>query len=142
MRYISPYLIQYVPVKAKKISAAGKHAPGARVLTSDECTQILVEREEKKELAEKAQRKAERERKKQEKEVAVREKAEKCREVSRLRAEKKAELLASKTRSQRSRRTIRCNDEEDEQHSSSTEPLLSEIPGEILRLHQSSFLKI
>ena len=48
-----------------KTSAAGKHAPGARVLTSDECTQILVEREEKKkkELEEKAQRKAERERK-------------------------------------------------------------------------------
>jgi len=29
LRCISPYLIQYVPVKAKKASAAGKHAPGA-----------------------------------------------------------------------------------------------------------------
>jgi len=32
LRYIFPY----IPVKAKKASAAGKHAPGARVLTSDE----------------------------------------------------------------------------------------------------------
>jgi len=31
LRYISPYLIQYVPVKAKKASTTGKHAPGARV---------------------------------------------------------------------------------------------------------------
>ena len=56
--------VQYVPVKAMKTSAVGKRAPGARVLTSDECTQILVkqEKKKKKELEEKAQRKAERER--------------------------------------------------------------------------------
>ena len=48
LKYISKYLIQYVPVKPQKVSAAGKCVPGARVLISDECVQILQEREEKK----------------------------------------------------------------------------------------------
>jgi len=79
---IKVYLIQYVPVKAKKVSAAGKRAPGARVLTSHECAQILAEGEEKKriEQEEKAKRKAERE-KKQEKEAAAKEKAERSKQA-------------------------------------------------------------
>ena len=126
LRYISPYLIQYVPVKAKKTSAAGKRAPGARVLTSDECAQILAEREEKKkkELEEKAKRKEERERKKQEKEAAAKEKAEKRKEASRQRAEKKAskdaELLASKS-STRSKSTRRCSKEGEQQSTEANE---------------------
>ena len=66
LRYISKYLIQYVPVKQSKVSGTGKRATGARVLTSDECAQILAEREEKKqkELEEKEKRKAEREQRK------------------------------------------------------------------------------
>jgi len=97
-------------------------------LTSDECTQILVEREEKKkkELEEKAQRKAERERKKLEKEAAAREKAEKHKEVNRQRAEKKANKVAEQLASNaKPKRTRRFSDEEVEQQS---EPLLSENP--------------
>ena len=40
LNYVSKYLIQYIPVKPQKVSAAGKRAPGARVLTSDECVKI------------------------------------------------------------------------------------------------------
>ena len=47
LRYISKYLIQYVPVKQRKISSTGKHATGARVLMSDECAQILAEQQGK-----------------------------------------------------------------------------------------------
>ena len=81
LRYISKYLIQYVPIKQKKISSTGKRATGARVLTSDECAQILVEQQEKKQkdLEEKEKRKADREQKKREKEEEARQKAEKRR---------------------------------------------------------------
>ena len=89
LKYISKYLIQYVPVKPQKVSAAGKRAPGARMLTSDECVQILKEQKEKKELEEKAKRKAEREQKKKESEEAAKEKAEKRKEAARKKAEEK-----------------------------------------------------
>ena len=73
LRYISKYLVQYVPVKQNKVSGTGKRAAGARVLTSDECAQILAEREEKK-------RKEQEEKvKKKEREEAARKKAEKRR---------------------------------------------------------------
>jgi len=36
-------------VKANTTSAVGKHARGARVLTSDECAQIIAELQKKKE---------------------------------------------------------------------------------------------
>ena len=45
---MSKYLIQYVSAKPQKVSAAGKRAPDARVLISEECVQILKGREEKK----------------------------------------------------------------------------------------------
>ena len=91
LRYISKYLVQYVPVKQSKVSGMGKRAAGARVLTSDECAQILAEREEKKrkEQEEKEKRKSEREQKKKEREEAARRKAEKKKEADRLRAESK-----------------------------------------------------
>jgi len=41
LNYVSKYLVQYILVKSKKVSAAGKQASGARVLTSDECVQIF-----------------------------------------------------------------------------------------------------
>ena len=47
LNYISKYLIQYIPTK-KKVDT-GKHATGARVLTSDECAKLIFEKEEKKE---------------------------------------------------------------------------------------------
>ena len=76
LNYISKYLIQYVPTK-KKVDT-GKRATGARVLTSDECTKIILEKEEKKrkEQAEKEARKVERELKRKEKEEAAKKKAE------------------------------------------------------------------
>ena len=100
LKYISKYLIQYVPVKPQTVSAAGKCAPGARVLTSDECVQILKEREEKKkrELEEKAKRKTEREQKKKEREEVAKEKAEKRKEVIRKKIEEKERVQSKKTR--------------------------------------------
>ena len=91
LRYISKYLIQYVPVKQRKISSMGKRVTGARVLTSDECAQILAEQQEKKQkdLEEKEKRKADREQKKREKEEEARHKAEKKKEADRKRAENK-----------------------------------------------------
>ena len=49
LNYVSKYLIQYIPVKPQKVSAAGKHTPGARVLTSDKCVKILVNVKRRKE---------------------------------------------------------------------------------------------
>ena len=75
-------------------------------------------------MEDKAQRKAERERKKLEKEVAVREKAEKCKEFNRQRAEKKANTVAEQLASNaKPKRTRQTSNEEIEQQS---EPLLSE----------------
>ena len=68
LNYISKYLVQYIP--AKKAPPTGQRATtGARVLTSEECAQLIYERDEKKkkQLEEKEARKAERESKKKEK---------------------------------------------------------------------------
>jgi len=77
LNYISKYLVQYVPLK-KAPNSATKHATGARVLTSEECSKYIFEQEEKKrkEKEEKEARKAERERKKKEREEAAKKKAE------------------------------------------------------------------
>jgi len=47
LKYISKYLVQYVPVKQTKPSSSNR-VTGARILTSEECAQIIFEREEKK----------------------------------------------------------------------------------------------
>ena len=47
LNYISKYLVQYIP--AKKAPPTGQRATtGARVLTSEECAQLIFERDEKK----------------------------------------------------------------------------------------------
>ena len=77
LKYISKYLVQYVPCPPQK-KAEAKWVGGARILTSSECVSILKEREEKKriEAEEKEKRKIERERKKREREEMVKRKAE------------------------------------------------------------------
>jgi len=47
LKYISKYLVQYVPVKPKKPSSSSC-VTGARILTSEECAQIIFECKEKK----------------------------------------------------------------------------------------------
>ena len=76
LKYISKYLIQYVPAPQKKAEA--KRVGGARILTSSECFSILKEREEKKriEAEAKAKRKIEREKRKEEREAIAKRKAE------------------------------------------------------------------
>lgn len=46
LNYISKYLIRYIPTK-KKVDT-GKHATGAKFLTSDECAKLIFEKEKKK----------------------------------------------------------------------------------------------
>ena len=60
LMYISKYLVQYVPVKQNKPSSFSRVA-GARILTSEECTQIIFECEEKREKRKGKRRKVARE---------------------------------------------------------------------------------
>ena len=50
LKYISKYLVQYVPVKQTKPSSSNR-VTGARILTSEECAQIslIVKKKEKEE---------------------------------------------------------------------------------------------
>ena len=70
LRYISKYLVQFVPNAKPKNKEEVVRISGARVLTSDRCAAILKEREEKKqkEKEEKEKRKLMREQKKLERE--------------------------------------------------------------------------
>jgi len=97
LKYISKYLVQYVPVKPKKPSTASR-VTGARILTSEECAQLIFEREEKKkkEKEEKEARKAAREQKKKEKEEAARKKAELAEKRKENAAKKKEEAAKKK----------------------------------------------
>ena len=52
LKYISKYLVQYVPVKEKKPPTYGC-VTDARILTSEKCAQLIFEREEKKKKEEK-----------------------------------------------------------------------------------------
>ena len=47
LRYISKYLVQYVPDACPQNKETAVRISGARVLTSDKCVAILKEREEK-----------------------------------------------------------------------------------------------
>ena len=91
LKYISKYLVQYVPCPPQK-KAEAKRVGGARVLTSSECVSILKEHEEKKRIeAElKEKRKIEREKKKKEKEEKAKLKAA---EKARKAAERSARLV-------------------------------------------------
>jgi len=77
LKYINKYLVQYVPVKQKKPSSSSC-VTGARILTSEECAQIIFEHEEKKkkEKEGKEARRVAREQRKKEKEETARKKAE------------------------------------------------------------------
>jgi len=69
---IRKYLVQYVPVKQSKPSSSSR-VTGARILTSEECAQVIFEREEEKK--DKEARKTAREQKKKEKEETARKKS-------------------------------------------------------------------
>ena len=97
LNYISKYLVQYIP--AKKAPPTGQRATtGARVLTSEECAQLIFEREEKKKKLheEKEARKAERELKKREREEAAKKKAEQTAKRKEEAAKKKEEAAKRK----------------------------------------------
>ena len=122
-------LIQYVPVKSQRVSATGKRLAGARVLTSDECVQILKEREEKKqkELEEKSKRKAEREQKKKDREEAAKEKAEKRKEAIRKKAEEKQRAQSKRTRPSTRKAPTRRNTRQKEQDTLASMPSSSAV---------------
>jgi len=81
--------VQYVPVKQKKPSSSSC-VTGTRILTREECDQIIFEREEKKRKEKEARRVA-REQRKKEKEEATRKKIELAEKRKEEVAEKKEE---------------------------------------------------
>ena len=117
LRYISKYLVQVIPSatpKTTKTSSAGKHVSGARILTSEQCTAILQEQEEKKrkEQEEKEKRKMAREQRKIEREEAARKKAEERKakqEAAKKKAEEKVRKAAEKTAERETRSSKRQN---------------------------------
>ena len=77
LRYISKYLVQYVPAPPNTKASAAKQISGARVLTNAKCAAILEEREEKKRKEqEKDKRKADMEQKKEKEEAAKKQRKE------------------------------------------------------------------
>ena len=96
LNYISKYLVQYVPVK--KPPPTGQRAAGARVLTSEECAQIIFEQEEKKkkQQQEKEARKAKCKIKKKEREEAAKNKAEQAAKRKEETARKREEAAKKK----------------------------------------------
>ena len=76
LRYISKYLVQFVPDAKPGNKETAVRISGARVLTSDKCATIIKECEEKmkKQQEEKERRKLEREQKRKEKEEQQRKK--------------------------------------------------------------------
>ena len=98
LRYISKYLVQFVPNAKPQSKHQMVRISGARVLTGDTCAAILQEREEKKqkEKAEKEKRKLLREQKKKEKEEELRKKKAAAAEKKAALAEKKAALAQKK----------------------------------------------
>jgi len=62
LKYISKYLVQYIPVKPKRPSSSSC-VTGTRILTSEECVQIIFECEEKKRKEKEARRVAREQRK-------------------------------------------------------------------------------
>ena len=88
-------MVQYISVK--KAPPTGQRATGARVLTSEECAQMIFERDEKKkQQQEKEARKVERELKKKEREEAAKRKAEQVAKKKEEAARKKIEAAKKK----------------------------------------------
>ena len=98
LRYISKYLVQFVPDSRPEKKEQTVRISGARVLTSDKCAAILKEREEKKqkEKEEKEQRKLLREQKKREKEEELKRKKAVAAEKKAAAAEKRAAAAEKK----------------------------------------------
>ena len=98
LRYISKYLVQFVPDAKPQNKETMVRISGARVLTSEKCTAILKEREEKKriEQEEKDRKKLLREKKRQEKEDEQRKKKILAAEKRAQAAEKRAQAAVRK----------------------------------------------
>lgn len=92
LRYISKYLVQFVPDAKPKNKETAVRISGARVLTSDKCASILKEREEKKqkEKEEKEKRKLLRDQKKKQREEELMKKKATIAERKATIAEKRA----------------------------------------------------
>ena len=120
LTYISKYLIQYVPTKPKKAPAA--RATGARILTSEECSKMIFEREEKKrkEHEEKEQRKAAREQKKKERNEAAKLRAERSEKRKQEAARKKEEAAKKKEEAARRREVVRSKGRNNEDQASTS----------------------
>ena len=119
LRYISKYLVQFVPDAKPRNKETAVRISGARGLTSDKCAAILKEREEKikKQQEEKERRKLEREQKRKEKEEQQKKKKAIAAEKKALAAAKKAEKEAKKAKVSKNQegnkvnRKRRCNDD-------------------------------
>ena len=132
LRYISKYLVQFVPDAKPQTKGTTVQISGARVLTSEKCATIIQECEEKKrkEQEEKERKKLLREKKKQEKEEEQRKKkalvaekraqaaekraqaAEKraqAAEKNRVQAEKKAQAAAKKAEKEADKASQQAN---------------------------------
>ena len=115
LRYISKYLVQFVPDAKPQTKGTTVQISGARVLTSEKCATIIQEREEKKrkEQEEKERKKLLREKKKQEKEEEQRKKkalvAEKRAQAAEKRGFKQKRKLKLQQRKQRRKQTKPAN---------------------------------
>ena len=111
LRYISKYLVQYVPDARPQNKAAAVRISGARVLTSDKCVAILKEREEKQkqQQQEKERKRLEREQKKREKEEEQRKKKALAAEKKALAEQKKALVAAKKAEKEARKGTVTSN---------------------------------
>ena len=120
LTYISKYFIQYVPTKPKKAPAA--RATGARILTSEECSKMIFEHEEKKrkEHEEKEQRKAAREQKKKERNEAAKLRAERSEKRKQEAAHKKEEAAKKKEEAARRREAVRSKGRNNEDQASTS----------------------
>ena len=98
LRYISKYLVQFVPDARPQKKEQAVHISVARVLTSEKCAILLKEREEKKqkEKEEKEKRKLLREQKKKEKEEELKKKKAAAAAKKAAAAEKKAAAAEKK----------------------------------------------
>ena len=111
LRYISKYLVQFVPDAKPKSKETAVRISGARVLTSDKCAAILKEREEKvkKQQEEKERKKLEREQKRKQREEEQKKKKAIAAERKALAATRKAEKEAKKAKVSRNQEGNRVN---------------------------------
>ena len=111
LRYISKYLVQFVPDAKPKSRETAVRISGARVLTSDKCAAILKEREEKvkKQQEEKERKKLEQEQKRKQKEEEQQKIKAIAAERKALAATRKAEKEAKKAKVSRNQEGNKVN---------------------------------